>query len=308
MHMQTQTVIHITIFSFAFMLYSHKYPSPQSLQSHSCKEACKHQRCKMERRFSESVIWQSLTQHIFFKAEQRQSGNATAEIQSSQPPSESWSISQSNHTNQVINPFFCNNSQHQSALCKSISSHSQPSPSQCSTPSPLRHPISAPHLSFICALRGTSLFSFPAPFKTVSLVSTFPTDCALTLQKSKGVLSVLIIHVWWEAPASLHCKLRKKCLYSTVSVCVCPCSYYSFLCQCVCLYLKHTSGSLQSGSYFHMADRPILNSNNGLTEIWEWSKPVTLLRKKSDRIRNTSSQMTLMVLNNPPGQLIPKPQ
>lgn len=51
------------------------------------------------------------------------------------------------------------------------------------------------HTSLSSLYRGTSLFSFPAPFKTMSPVSTFPTDCALTLQKSKGILSVLIIHV-----------------------------------------------------------------------------------------------------------------
>lgn len=39
---------------------------------------------------------------------------------------------------------------------------------------------SQPHTFFICS---PSLVSFPAPFKTLSLVLTFLTDCALTLQK-----------------------------------------------------------------------------------------------------------------------------
>lgn len=130
--------------------------------------------------------------------------------------------------------FFCNSSKDPAALSHPFQLILNPMPH----PLPLRHPISTPHLSFIC---GTGLFSFPAPFKTVSPVSTFPTDCALTLQKSKGVLSVLIIHVRWEALASLHCKLRKKGFYSKrmyVCVCVCPLTTVAF-CVSVTLYSKH---------------------------------------------------------------------
>lgn len=133
-----------------------------------------------------------------------------------QPPSQTRSISQSHKPRyqslfvitQKINPPSLNPFQ------------LTPSPHPVFHPLPLCHPMSTAHLSFIFAPHGTSLFSFHAPFRAVSLVSTFPTDCALTLQKSKGVLSVLIIHVWWEAPASPHCKLRKKCL-SSKYVCVC---------------------------------------------------------------------------------------
>lgn len=101
----------------------------------------------------------------------------------------------------------------------------------CSTPS-LFVTQSQNHTSLSSLHGSTSLFSFPAPFKTLSLVSTFPTDCALTLQKSKGVLSVLIIHVWWEAPASLHCKPRKK-----ASAVMCVSMYLLYLFVLVCLFL-----------------------------------------------------------------------
>lgn len=49
---------------------------------------------------------------------------------------------------------------------------------------PSCHPISTPHLSFICVPQHRLVF-IPSPFKTESTDSTFPTDCALTLQKNQ---------------------------------------------------------------------------------------------------------------------------
>lgn len=102
---------------------------------------------------------------------------------------------------------------------------------------PSCHPISTPHLSFICVPQHRLVF-IPSPFKTESTDSTFPTDCALTLQKTKGIISILIIHVWWEALAFLNCKPRNLLLSENARACLCARTRCAFLCQCGCLDLK----------------------------------------------------------------------
>ena len=98
--------------------------------------------------------------------------------------------------------------------------------------SPLCHPISAPHLSLIC---GTSLFSFPAPFKTVSPVSTFPTDCALTLQKRERRSFGFNYSCAMRGSGSSPLQAKKK-MAPTVDVCVCVCVCVCvYVCVCVCL-------------------------------------------------------------------------
>lgn len=150
-------------------------------------------------------------QYIVLDRKKRR-GNTIAETQG-----HNWFVSPITQTK--ISIHFCNNSKNPCTLSKSISSHAQPL-ARVPHPSP-SITQSQHHTSLSSLYHGTSLFSFPAPFKTMSPVSTFPTDCALTLQKSKGILSVLIIHVWWEARASLLCKPRKKCFYRKCAVCVC---------------------------------------------------------------------------------------
>lgn len=63
--------------------------------------------------------------------------------------------------NQDIHPF-CNNSKDPPAPSKSISSHSQPLSSFSLLP--LHHPISTPHLSFICAPQHQLVF-IPCPLQ-----------------------------------------------------------------------------------------------------------------------------------------------
>lgn len=137
-------------------------------------------------------LTESDTQRVFSGTDQ--SGDATEETQSlfNCPRSRDRFLSPITRTE--ISIILCNNSKDPSALSKSISAHPQPSSDVPPSPPPFVTQ-SQHHTSLSSVRRGTSLFSFPAPFKTLSPVSTFPTDCALTLRKSKGVLSVLIIHV-----------------------------------------------------------------------------------------------------------------
>ena len=168
--MHAQIVPRITIFPLACMrVLTHTYTPLPGL--YSSRHVKRHVNISAFKRgdVSESIIWLSLTHSI---SSPRQ--NAVAMQHQKTVFSAALAVQIDLSAKLRYQSFFCNTSKDLSTL----STHFQ-TLDRCTPPIP-RYPISAPHLSLICA---TSLFSFPAPFKTVSPVSTFPTDCALTLQK-----------------------------------------------------------------------------------------------------------------------------
>lgn len=86
----------------------------------------------------------------------------TAETQSLQPPSQSWSIL-SPITQTKISILFCNNSKDPSTLSKSISTHPQPS-SNVPPSTPLSSPNLNTNISFICVPRHQLAF-IPCPLQ-----------------------------------------------------------------------------------------------------------------------------------------------
>lgn len=214
--MHAQTYTHISIFTLVCMqVLTHTNTLPHNLNSFVHVKRHVNINAFKWRDACECIIWQSLTYSISSPRKNKdRPSNAAAE------------------THRLFNHWFLSQTEISILCCNASKDPFQiilnPRPT---LPLPFVTQ-SQHHTSFICS---TSLFSFPAPFKTVSPVSTFPTDCALTLQKSKGILSFLIIHVRWEAPASLHCKPRNMGFY-TKCVYVCPCNYCTILCQCAFLF------------------------------------------------------------------------
>lgn len=147
------------------------------------------------------------------------SDNATTEAQSlfNLPQGHNWFVSPI--TQSKISIIFCNNSKNPSILSKSISSCSQPSSSVAHPSLLLCHPISTAHLRFISAPWHQLVF-IPCPLhNNVPSLDLSYWLCADPAKKQRHSFA-LIIHVWWEAPASLLCKPRKKCLYSKCTLSV----------------------------------------------------------------------------------------
>lgn len=78
------------------------------------------------------------------------------------------------------------------------------------TPTPT-HPVSnlsTTPLFHLCAAAQACFHSLP-PSKQCPRFRPFPLVVRWPCKKTKGIISVLIIHVWWEASATQHCKPRK---------------------------------------------------------------------------------------------------
>lgn len=94
------------------------------------------------------------------------------------------------------------------------------------------------HTSLSSVCRSTGLFSFPPPSKQSPQIRPFQLIVRWPCKKTKGIISVLIIHVWWEALAFLNCKPRNLLLSENARACLCARTRCAFLCQCGCLDLK----------------------------------------------------------------------